>query len=207
MNTRKNATLARFVSAIVLAAIGCGDSESTGGSGGAGGAGGTGGATESGGGGAGGSVAAAIPEDAGFTIDNTLETAAPVEMGGTGGQELPIEVVLGAPKGSLTGTGTVSYADVELTNYLMLWDVDFSANSITFTSTVDCDAPPFPGFCRILEPGTFDRYYLSFEPALSFATITTSDPSIVAEVRGEALVIEIGPGRDTSAAGFTVQFE
>lgn len=61
----------------------------------------------------------------------------------------------------------------------------------------DCENPPVPGFCRIIEDGTFER-------ELEVVRARSSDDAIKVEVVGNQLIIEVGPGRDTSEEGFSI---
>ncbi len=67
------------------------------------------------------------------SIRNTLQTAADPMDGGTGGAELPIETVFGAPEGTYNLTTTTSQDDVEFVNYLEgLYSIDLSQDEINF---------------------------------------------------------------------------
>lgn len=137
-----------------------------------------------------------------ITLRNTIQIAAAQDAGGTGGTEVPIEVLLGAPEESLTVTG-ITGDGVEFPGFITLWDVDVRADAIEFTNVIETE--PYPGFFRVIESDTFDRYYLETSADLSDVTPTTSDPAVAAEIDAEGrLVITVGEGYDNRGTGFTV---
>lgn len=147
-------------------------------------------------------AATGVLAGADITLRNTIQIAAAQDAGGTGGVEVPIEVLLGAPEESLTVTG-VTGDGVEFPGFITLWDVDVRADAIEFTNVVETE--PYPGFFRVIEADTFDRYYLETSADLSGVTPTTSDPAVAAEIDAEGrLVITVGEGYDNRGTGFTV---
>ena len=128
-------------------------------------------------------------------IRNTLEIAADVSQGGTGGNELPIETVLGAPEGTYNLTNTVSNA-IEFDDYLEgLYDIDISESAITFTLVAAQNDPIYSSFFRTIEPGTFDRYYLTFSNDHDITSASSSDNSAGLNIiSSNEIVVVIGEG-------------
>ena len=129
------------------------------------------------------------------TIRNTLQTAADVSQGGTGEQEFPIEDIFGVPAGTFELTATVSDA-VEFSNYLNnLYDVDLSRNTITFTLVASQNDPFYSSFFRIIEVGTFDRYYLTFPGGHNIESATSTNSSVSLNIiSSNEVVVVIGEG-------------
>jgi hypothetical protein len=145
-----------------------------------------------------------LPVNAGITMDNTIQIARPAAQMGTDSKEIPIEALIGKPVGSMTAKLKVDPKGVELRSYLGLWDVDFAEKSISFANIVNPAKQPFPGFLRVIEAGTFDRYYIRSESA--FCTKPSVDkPFIKVECQSEReLKITIGEGYDNRQSGFKV---
>lgn len=147
---------------------------------------------------------ASLPANTAITLDNTIQIARPAAQSGTDGKEFPIETFMGQPVGSMTAKLKVDPTSIEVRSYLGLWDVDFGEKSIAFTNIVDPAKQPFPGFLRVIEAGTFDRYYIRSES--SFCVKPTVDKSFVkAEcLNDRELKITIGEGYDNRQSGFKV---
>lgn len=126
------------------------------------------------------------------TVSNTFESAAI-----TNGAELAIEELFQVPAGSLAAVANVGAA-VEFPAYLLnLYDIDLSANSITFTLVAQAGDPTYGNLFRTLETGTTDRYYLTFDADQNVAGFTSNNPSVTLRIdSNQILVIEIGEGFD-----------
>ncbi|MFK8057752.1 MAG: hypothetical protein AB8F78_16615 [Saprospiraceae bacterium] len=115
----------------------------------------------------------------------------------TSGAEVAIEDLFMAPAGSLAATANVGSA-VEFSSYLLnLYDIDINETSISFTVVAASDDPSYGTLFRVLEAGTMDRYYLTFDAAQNVSG-STSDNSAVS-LRSDSdkvLVVEIGEGFD-----------
>jgi hypothetical protein len=141
---------------------------------------------------------------AGIIMDNTIQIARPAAQMGTDGKEIPIEALIGKPVGSMTAKVNVDPKGVELRSYLGLWDVDFGEKSIAFMNIVNPAKQPFPGFLRVIEAGTFDRYYIRSDSAFC-AKPSVDKPFIKVECLSEReLKITIGEGYDNRQSGFKV---
>jgi hypothetical protein len=145
-----------------------------------------------------------LPGNAGITMDNTIQIARPAAQMGTDNKEIPIESLIGKPVGSMTAKLKVDHKSIELRSYLGLWDVDFSEKSIGFINIVNPAKQPFPGFLRVIEAGTFDRYYIRSESAFC-AKPSVDKPFIKVECLSDReLKITIGEGYDNRQSGFKV---
>lgn len=128
-------------------------------------------------------------------VRNTLQTAADPADGGTGGAELPIEVIFAAPEGAFFADAIIS-DDIEFDEYLDgLYDIDLSENSIQFNLVAPANDPIYSGFFRVIETGTFDRYYLTFNEDHNIESFQTSDPAVNLRIEStNQIVVEIGEG-------------
>lgn len=128
-------------------------------------------------------------------IRNTLQIAADPSLGGTGGNEVPVEVVFDAPTGTYELNSTVSNA-IEFDDYLEgLYDIDLSQNSINFSLVAAADHPIYQSFFRTIEAGTFDRYYLSFSDDHNISSFESNNSSVKLNIISEKeIVIVIGEG-------------
>jgi hypothetical protein len=111
---------------------------------------------------------------------------------------------MGRPANSLTVKTTVGSAEPEVKGFLGLWDVDFSRRSITFSNIVKPETQPFPGFLRVIEAGTFDRYYIRMDAP--FCRQAKVDKAFVVAqcLSAQELKITIGEGYDNRQPGFSV---
>lgn len=143
-----------------------------------------------------------IPTGVELRVRNSFQSAAPPAMGGTGGAEVPIEALLSLPDGAGTISATVAHGSVEIPSYLGFYAIDAESRSLRFSSVTSSE--PFPGFFRTIEAGTFDRYYVTFQPSLAIQSAESSDPAVRAEVRSDGLLVTVGEGYNTRGAGFTI---
>lgn len=135
------------------------------------------------------------------TVTNTFESIA-----FTNGVETPIETLFQVPAGSLAATATVR-PPVEFSAYLLgLYDIDIDKKDITFTVVAASDDPTYGSLFRILEPGTVDRYYLTFDRPQNVNSFSSSDPAVNLRIDSNyVLVVEIGEGFDFQpGATFTI---
>lgn len=126
------------------------------------------------------------------TVTNTFQSDA-----FTAGAELAIEDLFQVPAGSLAATANVGTA-LEFSAYLLnLYDIDIDENSISFEVVAQTDDPTYGDLFRILEAGTTDRYYLTFDQAQEVAEATSSNSSVNLRIDSDkVLVVEIGEGYD-----------
>lgn len=126
------------------------------------------------------------------TVTNTFQSIA-----FTNGVEEAIEDLFQMPPGSLAATANVGSA-VEFPAYLLnLYDIDINENSISFEVVAQDGDPTYGDLFRMLEGGTTDRYYLTFDTAQSVNGFTSSNSSVNLRVDSErTLVVEIGENYD-----------
>ena len=106
----------------------------------------------------------------------------------TGGIEIPF----GNP-----ATASVVHGDrdPEFVQFIGLYDIDIDAKSIRFTYNLS-EAFPFNP-ARVIEPGTFDRYYFEFDSDIlthAWADRKQNLVPNVAVLSPSSLVVEVGPG-------------
>lgn len=139
----------------------------------------------------------AVPIESGANVEvrNTLQITADPGQGGTGGEELPIEIVLGVDSGTYELSTSVSEA-IEFDDYLEgLYNIDLMENSIEFSLVADTDHPIYSSFFRTIEAGTFDRYYFSFPNGHSISSSTSNKDSVVLNIISSTeIVVVIGEG-------------
>lgn len=138
------------------------------------------------------------------TVTNTFQSDA-----FTNGAELAIEDLFQVPAGSLAATARVG-PSVEFSAYLLgLYDIDIDKNDITFEVVAASDDPTYGALFRILEPNTYDRYYLTFDKAQNVNSFSSSDPAVNLRIdSNKILVVEIGEGFDFQpGATFTITLD
>lgn len=113
----------------------------------------------------------------------------------TGGVEMKIEDLFGAPEGSLEATATVG-AGIEFENYLVgLYDIDINENTIHFNMAAKTGDATYGELFRTIEAGSFDRYYLTFTDGHSVSSFTSNDAAVNLRIDSDKiLVVEIGEG-------------
>lgn len=126
------------------------------------------------------------------TVTNTFQSTA-----FTMDAELAIEDLFQVPAGSLAATANIGVA-VEFPAYLLnLYDIDINENSIRFEVVAQADDPNYGSLFRVLEAGTVDRYYLTFDAAQNVSSATSSNSSVNLRIdSNKVLVVEIGEGYD-----------
>jgi hypothetical protein len=126
------------------------------------------------------------------TVTNTFQSTA-----FTMDAEVAIEDLFMQPAGSLAATATVGDG-VEFSAYLLnLYDIDIDENSIRFEVVAQEDDPTYGDLFRVLEPATFDRYYLTFAEDQNVESASSSNTSIDLRIDSDkVLVVEIGAGYD-----------
>jgi hypothetical protein len=126
------------------------------------------------------------------TVTNTFQSTA-----FTNDVELAIEDLFSAPAGSLAATANVGNS-VEFPSYLLnLYDIDISEESISFVCVAQEDDLNYGSLFRVLEPNTFDRYYLTFDTAQEVEDFSSSNSSVNLRIDSDfVLVVEIGEGYD-----------
>lgn len=136
-----------------------------------------------------------ISNGAQVEIRNTLQTSADPAQGGTGGAELPIETILGAPDGTYNLSATVSKT-IEFIDYLEgLYDIDLSENTATFTLVAEANDPIYSSFFRTIEAGTFDRYYLTFPNGHNISSSSSTDSTATIQILSpNEIVVVISEG-------------
>lgn len=133
-----------------------------------------------------------IALESNVTVTNTFQSTA-----FTSGTEEAIEDLFQVPAGSLAATATVSSA-VEFPAYLLnLYDIDISETSISFKVVAEANDPNYGSLFRVLEPDTYDRYYLTFDTEQKVDGFTSSNASVNLRIDSDrVLVVEIGEGYD-----------
>ena len=110
-----------------------------------------------------------------------------------------------------TVTADVSHSNIEFAGYLGFYQIDFTSNSLSFELLDEAaDNPDIAALFRVIEPGTFDRYYFTFSEAQNIGSVTVNNASVSVKINSDKeLVVEIGEGYDFSPgnAVFTVDFE
>lgn len=126
------------------------------------------------------------------TVTNTFQSTA-----FTMDAELAIEDLFQVSAGSLAATANVGAA-VEFPAYLLnLYDIDIDEKSIKFTVVAQAGDPTYGDLFRILEAGTVDRYYLTFDTAQNVKSASSSNSSVNLRIDSDkVLVVEIGEGYD-----------
>ena len=126
------------------------------------------------------------------TVTNTFESIA-----FTNGTEEAIEDLFQLPAGSLAATANVGDA-VEFSAYLLgLYDIDITANNISFEVVAQAGDSTYGSLFRTLEAGTTDRYYLSFDKAQNVSGFSSDNASVGLRIDSDnVLVVEIGEGFD-----------
>ena len=80
---------------------------------------------------------------------------------------------------------------------MLLFDINISEDSIAFEVIAPANDPTFGSLFRILEAGTFDRYYFTFDEAQNVNGFSSSNPSVNLRIDApNVLVVEIGEGYD-----------
>ena len=133
-----------------------------------------------------------LVKDSSVTITNTFESDAFTE-----GEELAIEDLFQQPTGSLAATATVN-DDVEFPSYLLgLYDIDIDRKKIKFEVVAQEDDETYGELFRVLEAGTTDRYYLTFDEAQNVEDFKSDNDSVKLRIDSDmVLVVEIGEGYD-----------
>ena len=126
------------------------------------------------------------------TVTNTFQSIA-----FTGGAELVIEDLFMVPAGSLSAKATVT-EDVEFASYLLgLYNIDLDRKKIKFEVVAKADDPTYGSLFRVLEAGTTDRYYLTFNEAQNVKSFTSDNANVKLRIDSDkVLVVEIGAGYD-----------
>jgi len=143
------------------------------------------------------------------TVRNTLQTAADPSQGGTSGVETPVEVILGVPDGTFILSAEIGDG-IEFDNYLSgLYDIDLSAEAITFTLVAAADDPIYSNFFRTIEPGTFDRYYFTFDDNHKIESGSSSNGSVALNIVSDSeVMVQISEGFDFNpGTTFTINLE
>ena len=132
-----------------------------------------------------------IPQGANVTVNNTFQASA-----FNINDETDFAVISGMQAGAFAADATVSGA-VEFSAYIGLYDIDISETSISFDIIAEADDPNFGDLFRVLEAGTYDRYYFTFDEAHNVSGFSSSNPSVNLRIDAEnVLVVEIGEGYD-----------
>lgn len=138
------------------------------------------------------------------TVTNTFQSTA-----FTSDAEVAIEDLFMVDPGSLAATADVS-SGVEFPAYLLnLYDIDIDESSISFTVVAQEGDPTYGDLFRILEPATFDRYYLTFADAQNVSGFSSNNASVNLRIDSDrVLVVEVGEGFDFKpGASFTITLE
>jgi len=124
--------------------------------------------------------------------------------------EVSFATVLGLPIDGLDLSSTVSNTMEEFSEALAiglsefggpaisgLYDIDITSSSIEYTLLPKIGDPFWSPNYRILEPDTFDRYYLTFSEPHNITSAVSSNPSVSLRIDSETVVVvEISEGFD-----------
>lgn len=147
---------------------------------------------------------AKIKHDSSVTVTNTFQSTA-----FTNGAEQPIEELFQMAEGSLAATAVVSDA-VEFKAYLLgLYDIDIDKKEISFEVVAQEGDETYGDLYRVLEAGTVDRYYLTFDKDQKVDDFTSSNDAVNLRVDSDkVLVVEVGEGFDFKpGASFTITLD
>lgn len=145
-----------------------------------------------------------IDKDSSVTVTNTFESASITE-----GEELAIEDLFQVPAGSLAATATVT-DDIEFPAYLLgLYDIDIHRKKITFDLVAQTGDETYGDLFRVLEAGTTDRYYFTFDEAQNVEDFESDNDAVKLRIDSDRiLVVEIGTGFDFKpGASFTIKLK
>ena len=125
------------------------------------------------------------------SIDGTDVTVSATTQSllGTSGIEIP--------NGDPSVTTVVDGSGPELTSFSNIYDVNLESNQISMTFNLAAGAPD-PS--RVIEAGTFERYYFEFDlgtnESITSATANTGSTLVpnVSVTGGDTIVVEVGPG-------------
>lgn len=145
-----------------------------------------------------------IEEDSTVTVTNTFQSEAFTE-----GEELAIEDLFQVPAGSLAATAMVD-KDVEFSAYLLgLYDIDIERKKIKFEVVAQEGDATYGELFRVLEAGTVDRYYLTFDQDQNVDDFESDNTSVNLRIDSDRiLVVEIGEGYDFKPGqNFTIKLK
>lgn len=133
-----------------------------------------------------------IIEGSSVQVNNTFTSDA-----FTGGAELAIEDLFAQPAGSLFANSTVTDA-VEFPAYLLgLYDINISADAISFDCVAASDDPTYGDLFRVLEANTFDRYYFNFDMPHNITGFEVNNDFVNLRIDSDTeIVVEILAGYD-----------
>ncbi len=123
----------------------------------------------------------------------------------TANVETDIEDVLMMPAGTFMLQATVDEAQIEFTNYLNIYDINFTGNDLDFTIVSNISNPAIPDYFKVLEDGNSYRFYFTFGQPQLFSSVTSFDEGIEADYFDRQLSIKISAGYDLSK-GFSLSF-
>lgn len=141
------------------------------------------------------------------TLRHTYQSQAHADHGGTGGSELPIEAIQGVPAGSLSPSANITPGE-EFPYFLDLYDINVNDNHITFHNLIRPSNEPYDGYLRVIEPGTYYRYYFDFDLPHGINSTESDDEDIRVWVETDTqIIVEVGPGYDLSESGFSIELD
>jgi len=87
-------------------------------------------------------------------------------------------------------------SEVEFPAYLGFYKIDLGNSTIKFELLAEAaNNPNIAALFRVIEAGTYDRYYITFDKAQNFKTISTNNASVKASIiSNKEIKIEIGEG-------------
>ncbi len=145
-----------------------------------------------------------IVKDSGVTATNTFTSDA-----FTAGEEVAIEALFQVDAGSLAATATVN-DEIEFPAYLLgLYDIDIDRKKIKFDVVAQADDVTYGDLFRVLEAGTTDRYYFTFDEAQNVEDFESDNDAVKLRIDSDRiLVVEIGEGFDFKpGAAFTIKLK
>ncbi len=126
-----------------------------------------------------------------LTIKNTIQSVA---------FNIPDESPFGKEITKTLSDGTTSFAASETE---LVYDIEVSDSSIKL---IWVDNPATKNFERVIEEGTFDRYYLTFDKDVIASATANSSATLVPTITkatGTEIVFEVGPGQQVGV-GFDI---
>jgi len=152
-----------------------------------------------------------LSEGVTITLRNTLQE---------GGPEGTFPALFGLPDDAYDETGTMSFAASEFPTALAqpgspagdisgLYDIDLSANSISYTLLPSTDDPFWSNVFGVFPAGKFDRYYLTFSEPHGITNSTSTNSSVNLRIDSETVVVvEIAEGYDMNPPmSFSIRLE
>lgn len=152
-----------------------------------------------------------LSEGVSITMRNTLEE---------GGPEGPFPGLFGLADDAYDEVGAVSFTESEFPTALAqagtpvgdipgLYDIDFTADSISFTALPAADDPFWSNNFAVFPAGKFDRYYFTFAAPHGITSGTSANSSVALRIDSPTVaVVELSENYDFNAGiAFTIDLQ